>query len=61
MGVVAVVKTFKTLAALTIGVSIAFTGLGVTLAFGMFAWLGMPILIIGLGLLSAAVESIDGG
>jgi hypothetical protein len=59
--VVAVIKTLKTLAALTIGISIAFTGLGVTLAFGMFAWLGMPILIVGLGLLSAAVESIEGG
>jgi hypothetical protein len=61
VGVVAVIKTLKTLAALTIGISIAFTGLGVTLAFGMFAWLGMPILIVGLGLLSAAVESIEGG
>jgi hypothetical protein len=61
MGVVAVIKTLKTLAALAIGISIAFTGLGVTLAFGMFAWLGVPILIVGLGLLSAAVESIEGG
>ena len=62
MGVVAVfVKTLKTLAAITIGISIAFMGLGLTLAFGMFAWLGMPILIVGLGLLSAAVESIEGG
>jgi len=61
VGVVAVIKTLKTLAAVTIGISIAFTGLGVTLAFGMFAWLGMPILIVGLGLLSAAVESIEGG
>jgi hypothetical protein len=61
MGVVAVVRTLKTLAALTIGISIAFTGLGVTLAFGMFAWLGMPILIVGLGLLSAAVEHIERG
>jgi hypothetical protein len=61
MGVVAVVKTLKTLAAVAIGISIAFTGLGVTLAFGMFAWLGMPILILGLGLLSAAVEGIEGG
>jgi hypothetical protein len=61
VGVVAVIKTLKTLAAITIGISIAFTGLGVTLAFGMFAWLGMPILIVGLGLLSAAVESIEGG
>ena len=55
------IKTLKTLAALTIGISIAFTGLGVTLAFRMFAWLGMPILIVSLGLLNAAVESIEGG
>ena len=54
-------KTLKTLAAIAIGISIAFTGLGVTLAFGMFAWLGIPILVVGLGLLSAAVESIEGG
>jgi hypothetical protein len=56
-----VVRTLKTLAALTIGISVVFTGLGVTLAFGMFAWLGMPILIVGLGVLSAAVEHIEGG
>jgi hypothetical protein len=61
VGVVAVIRTLKTLAALTIGISIAFTGLAVSLAFGMFAWLGMPVLIVGLGLLSAAVESIEGG
>lgn len=54
-------KTLKTMAAIAIGISIAFTGLGVTLAFGMFAWLGIPILVVGLGLLSAAVESIEGG
>ena len=54
-------KTLKALAAIAIGISIAFTGLGVTLAFGMFAWLGIPILVVGLGLLSAAVESIEGG
>jgi len=62
MGLVAMfLKTLKTLAAIAIGISIAFTGLGVTLAFGMFAWLGIPILVVGLGLLSAAVESIEGG
>jgi hypothetical protein len=61
VGVVAVIKTLKTLAAITTGISIVFTGLGVTLAFGMFAWLGVPVLVVGLGLLSAAIESIDGG
>jgi hypothetical protein len=59
VGVVAVVKTLKMLAALTIGISVAFLGLSVTLAFGMFAWLGVPVLVVGLGLLSAAVEEIE--
>ena len=36
-------------------------GVVLTLAFGLFAFLGMPLLCIGLGLLSAAVEDIDGG
>ena len=54
-------RTIRQLLALAVGVSVAFAGLGVTLAFGMFAWLGIPILIVGLGLLSAAVEDIDGG
>ena len=53
------VRTLKTIAALTIGISVAFSGLGLVLAFGMFAWLGMPILIVGLGVLSAAIEEIE--
>jgi hypothetical protein len=54
-----VVRTLKTLAGLTIGISVASLGLSATLAFGMFAWLGMPILVVGLGLLSAAVEELE--
>jgi hypothetical protein len=52
-------RTLRTLAALTIGVSVAFLGLSVTLAFGMFAWLGIPVLVVGLGMLSAAIEAIE--
>jgi hypothetical protein len=47
------------LAGLAIGISVAFLGLSATLAFGMFAWLGVPILVVGLGMLSAAVEEIE--
>jgi hypothetical protein len=54
-------ETMKTLAAIAIGISVFVTGLGITLAFGMFAFIGMPMLIVGLGLLSAAIDSIEGG
>ena len=50
------IKTLKTLAAIAIGISVFVTGLGITLAFGMFAFIGMPMLIVGLGVLSAAIE-----
>ena len=43
------IKTLKTLAAIAIGISVFVTGLGITLAFGMFAFIGMPVLIVGLG------------
>ena len=55
------IHTLKTLAAIAIGISVFITGLGITLAFGMFAFIGMPVLIVGLGLLSAGIESIEGG
>ena len=51
--------TLKTMAALLIGISVFATGLGLTLAFGLLAFIGMPILVIGLGLLSAAIDSIE--
>ena len=56
-----VMATLRTLAAIAIGISVFVTGLGITLAFGMFAFIGMPVLIIGLGLLSAAIDDIEGG
>jgi hypothetical protein len=47
------------LALLTAGLCVVFAGLGAVLAFGMFAWIGMPILAVGLGLLSAGIAEID--
>ncbi len=40
---------------LAIGLPVAASGLGLTLSFGVLAFLGMPLLIIGLGCISAAV------
>jgi len=54
-------RTVRTLLAITIGIGVTFLGLSLTLAFGLFALLGMPMLCIGLGLLSAAIEEIEGG
>ncbi len=54
-------STLRTAIAIAIGFSVFVTGLGITLAFGMFAFIGMPILIVGLGLLSAAIDEIEGG
>ena len=42
-----------------IGISVVFAGLGAVLAFGLFAFIGMPLLVVGLGLLSAAIDEID--
>lgn len=54
-------RTLRTLLAITIGIGVTFLGLSLTLAFGLLAFLGMPMLCIGLGLLSAAIEEIEGG
>jgi len=40
------------------GLAITFGGLGLCLAFGMFAWIGVPILAVGLGVLSTAVDGV---
>jgi hypothetical protein len=53
-GIVAVVKQFLGVVA---GLSLAFAGLGATVAFGVFAFIGMPMLILGLGIFSAAFDS----
>ena len=39
-----------------IGLPIFLMGVGMTLAFGIFAFIGMPLLIVGVSLISAAVN-----
>ena len=39
------------------GLALAFAGLGATVAFGVFAFVGMPMLVIGLGIFSASLDS----
>ena len=39
------------------GLCLAFAGLGATVAFGVFAFIGMPMLVLGLGIFSAALDS----
>ena len=52
-------KTLRTLCGIAIGVGVFFAGMGATLAFGMLAFIGMPLLVVGLGLLSAAIDDIE--
>ena len=60
MGLVAVgLKTLKNMLGLLIGISLFATGMGLTMAFGLLAFIGMPMLIIGLGVLSAAIDDIE--
>lgn len=39
-----------------IGLPLVATGFGLTAAFGIFAFIGMPLLVIGLGCVSAAFD-----
>jgi len=39
------------------GISLAVTGMGLTLAFGVFAFIGIPLLILGLSLITAAIDA----
>lgn len=52
------VKHLKTFFALCLGLSVTFAALGAILAFGMFAFVGVPLLPVGLGLLSAAIDDV---
>ena len=52
------IKTLKNMLGLLIGISIFATGMGLTMAFGLLAFIGMPMLIIGLGLLSGEPSRI---
>jgi hypothetical protein len=40
---------------LVIGIPVAFGGLGLVATFGILSFLGMPLLIIGLGCISGAI------
>ncbi|MEQ1786983.1 MAG: hypothetical protein ABL966_08015 [Acidimicrobiales bacterium] len=39
-----------------IGIPLMATGFGLTAAFGIFAFIGMPLLVIGLGCISVGVN-----
>jgi len=52
-------KNLKQMLALLIGISIFATGMGLTMAFGLLAFIGMPMLVVGLSLLSAAIDDIE--
>jgi hypothetical protein len=53
------IGVLRQILAIIIGISVTFAALGLILAFGLFAWLGVPLLAIGLGLLSAAIDDVD--
>jgi|1185.fasta_scaffold667380_2 hypothetical protein len=52
------IAALKQIVAIIIALSVTFAALGLILAFGLFAWLGIPMLAVGLGLLSAAVDDV---
>jgi hypothetical protein len=51
------VAAIKQSLAMVLGLGLAFAGLGATVAFGVFAFIGMPMLVLGLGIFSAAIDS----
>jgi hypothetical protein len=55
---VSLIKHVKTFLGLCLGLSVTFAGLGAILAFGIFAFIGIPLLAVGLGLLSAAIDDV---
>jgi hypothetical protein len=40
-----------------VGLLLLAAGMGATLSFGVLAFVGFPILVVGLGVLSAAIDS----
>ena len=50
------IKLLKKFVNVCLGLSVTFAALGLILAFGIFAFIGMPLLAIGLGLLSSAID-----
>jgi hypothetical protein len=51
------VAVIKQSLGMILGLGLAFGGLGATVAFGVFAFIGMPMLVLGLGIFSAALDS----
>jgi hypothetical protein len=49
---------FVSFVKICVGLCVTFGGLGLVLAFGMLAWIGMPVLAVGLGILSAAINDL---
>jgi hypothetical protein len=48
---------FGRLLMLLAGLSLSFAGFGMVAAFGVLAFIGMPLLFVGLGLVSASIDS----
>jgi hypothetical protein len=48
----------KSFVKLCVGLGVTFGGLGLVLAFGMLAWIGMPVLAVGLGVMSSAIDEL---
>lgn len=46
------------IALLLLGISVAVSGMGLTMSFGVLAFVGVPLLVIGLAVISAATEAI---
>jgi hypothetical protein len=53
------VKTFAICLRMATGLGVTFAGLGAILAFGMFVYVGIPLLAVGLGIFSAAIDEIE--
>ena len=51
------VATTTRFAYIVAGLSLTFAGLGATVAFGVFAFIGVPMLVLGLGLLSVGIDA----
>jgi len=45
------------IALLFLGMAVAVSGMGLTMSFGVMAFIGIPLLILGLGIISAATEA----
>ena len=46
------------IAQLFLGMAVAVSGMGLTMSFGVMAFIGIPLLLLGLGLISGATDAI---